>query len=97
MRKESTREEDSRGAGCWALLPATSLMLLPGPSSARQNNKPAKLGWIAGRILPSLQVALGLCPLQTAFTQHSTSLTLQMPSLSPTARQGDGERMHGGV
>ena len=91
VRKESAREEGSHSAGCWALLPScTSLMLLPRLSSA-------KLGWIAGQVLPSPRAASGLCPLRTAFTPGSTSLTLQTPSLSPAARRGDGERVHGGV
>lgn len=68
VRKESAGEEGSCCAGCWALL-----MLLLQLSSAQQNNHPAKLGWIVGRVLPSL---LRCLLLQTASTPRSTSLTL---------------------
>lgn len=60
-------------------------MLLPQPSSAWQNYNQAKLGWMAGQVLPSSRAASGLCPPWTASTPHSTSRTLPMRLPSPTA------------
>lgn len=93
---EPVRKETKAPASCIPdAAPRAKLYLAKQPPSKAHSGFTCQ-GWITGWVLPSPWAASVLCPAQTAFTAR-TSLTSQMPPLSPTAHQGDGERTHGGV